>query len=151
MRNTGLLRFGVAMVVAGCMMGAPIPASAQDDGLGSEAGVFEDAPVESSAPGEDLDAKIRGLRWGVGISTVAIPLGAGLLVGGAAACVGDLFGDGCTTGQTAMISLGIVFMIAGTGGMIASAILLRRRKLERKGLHADRRFRWSQDKGAFVF
>ncbi|MEM7435137.1 MAG: hypothetical protein AAF436_08295 [Myxococcota bacterium] len=131
---------------------AATPTAHAQDTPGDEAGVFEGSSVESSAPGEDLDRKIRALRWGVALSTVSIPLGMGLFLGGAAACIGTgIFGDNCTGGETAMISLGIVFMIAGTAGMITSAILLRRRKQERRGLHANRRLRWSYESGAFVF
>lgn len=151
MSTTGRVRLGVAIGLAASWIGTGSTAHAQD-GAASEAGVFEDAPVESSAPGEDLERKIRALRWGVAISTVAIPLGVGLLLGGAGACLGNnILGSDCTTGQVAAQGIGIAFMVAGTAGMITSAILLRRRKRERMGLHADRRLRWSYTKSAFVF
>ncbi|MEM7135220.1 MAG: hypothetical protein AAF500_01505 [Myxococcota bacterium] len=146
-------RFALASVFSAALLSlTATPAAHAQEDPGAEAGVFEGSSVESSAPGEDLDRKIRALRWGVALSTVSIPLGMGLFLGGAAACFGTgIFGDSCTGGENAMISLGIVFMIAGTAGMITSAILLRRRKQERRGLHASRRLRWSYESGAFVF
>ena len=146
----GTLALG--LMIAGAVASAqPLRASAQD-GTGSEAGVFEGAPVESSAPGEDLDRKIRSLRWGVALSSVAVPLGAGLFIGGAVACeVDGVFGSGCTTGEAAAQGIGIAFMGLGTAGLITSAILLRRRKLERRGLHANRRFHWSTEQHRWVF
>ena len=108
--------------------------------------------VESEAPA-DLDRKIRALRWGVGVSTAAIPIGMASFLGGGAACsVNGIFVDkGCSTGQSAAIGIGIGLMVAGTAGMIASAILLRRRKQERKDLYAARRLNWSHASGSFVF
>jgi hypothetical protein len=112
--------------------------------------------VQPEAPA-DLDRRIRALRWGVGVSTAAIPIGAAFFFGGAAAClandVGNLFvsNQGCSTGQRAVGGIGIALMILGTAGMITSAVLLRRRKQERKRLHASRRLHWNHASGSFVF
>lgn len=151
MKGTRGFEFTGAALLVTIVAATAGTARAQDDG--DEPGVYEDAPVETSASGGDLDRKIRALRWGVATSTVAIPLGAGLLFGGALACFGTEFlsTDRCTSGQIALQGIGIALMIAGTGGMIASAILLRRRKQERKGLRAARKLQWSYTKGAFVF
>jgi hypothetical protein len=121
--------------------------------VGDEAGVSYRAAVETKAPGEDLDRKIRALRWGVATSTVAIPLGTGLLLGGAASCsVNDIFSDpACSAGQKAAMGIGVGLMIAGTAGMIASAILLRRRKQARKRLQTARRLHWGDASGSLVF
>jgi Trk-type K+ transport system membrane component len=67
--------------------------------------------------------------------------------------VGNLFvsNQGCSTGQRAVGGIGIALMILGTAGMITSAVLLRRRKQERKRLHASRRLHWNHASGSFVF
>jgi len=108
--------------------------------------------VESEARA-NLDQKIRALRWGVGVSTAAIPIGTVSFLWGAAACsVNGIFEDGdCSRGQNAAIGIGIGLMLVGTAGMVASAILLRRRKQERKDLQAARRLHWSHASGTFVF
>ncbi|MEM9727438.1 MAG: hypothetical protein AAF997_02555, partial [Myxococcota bacterium] len=142
MRRTGLFTLVSSAFVA--MLVATSVAQAQGDETGNQAGVFEGAQVESSAPGEDLERKIRALRWGVALSSVAVPLGAAFLVGGSVACdITGIFDESCSPGEVALQGIGISLMIAGTGGLIASAILLRRRKLEQRGLHAERRLRFS--------
>jgi len=129
----------------------PNPAHAQA-AVGDEAEVSYRAAVETKAPGEDLDRKIRALRWGVATSTVAIALGGGSLFGGAASCAAGLFSEpSCSAGQKAATGIGIGLMIAGTAGMIASAILLRRRKQERKRLQTAGRLQWHGASGALVF
>ncbi len=123
------------------------------DAVGDEAAATDGASVESEARKDDLHRKIRALRWGVAASTIAIPLGTAMWVGGAASCVANgLFSNrNCSAGQKATIGIGVSLSVAGTAGMIASAILLRRRKQERKGQLSARRLHWSDASGSFVF
>ena len=143
----------VGVIVSTTALGVVPNLARAQDGVSDGAIVLDDPSVQREDGGEDLDRKIRSLRWGVATSAVAIPLGTGLFLGGAASCsVNGIFSDpSCSTGQKAAMGIGVGLMIAGTAGMIASAILLRRRKQERKRLQTARRLHWDDASGSFVF
>jgi hypothetical protein len=143
----------VGVIVSTTALGVVPDLARAQDGVSDGAIVLDDPSVQREDGGEDLDRKIRSLRWGVATSAVAIPLGTGLFLGGAASCsVNGIFSDpSCSTGQKAAMGIGVGLMIAGTAGMIASAILLRRRKQERKRLQTARRLHWDDASGSFVF
>ena len=79
-------------------------------------------------------ANVRKPRAGVAVSTVVITAGTGLLMGG---LVVESFDKQASTGSTAAIASGIAAMMLGAGGLIFSAIRLKRAKRERRRLEPE--------------
>jgi Flp pilus assembly protein CpaB len=80
------------------------------------------------------NANVRKPRAGVAVSAVAITAGAGLLVGG---LVVESWDNESTPASTAAIASGIAALMVGAGGLVFSAIRLKRAKRERRRLEPE--------------
>ena len=80
------------------------------------------------------NANVRKPRAGVAVSAVVITIGAGLLVGGLAA---ESSNDPSIVGSTGPIAGGIAALMVGAGGLLFSAIRLKRAKRERRRLEPE--------------
>ena len=92
------------------------------------------------------NANVRKPRAGVAVSAVVITVGAGLLVGGLAA---ESLDNQSTVGSTGAIAGGIAALMVGAGGLVFSAIRLKRAKRERRRLEPEiENLRSALDSGA---
>jgi hypothetical protein len=93
---------------------------------------------------EEIETRVKRAKIGLGVSVVA-------MVG-----FGVLFLYGAAADDTAAVATGLILSLGGTGGTIASGILLRRRKRDRDSLRAahyrtPRRVQWDLAQSRVVF
>jgi hypothetical protein len=93
---------------------------------------------------EEIETRVKRAKIGLGVSVVA-------MVG-----FGVLFLYGAAADDTAAVATGFILSLGGTGGTIASGILLRRRKRDRDSLRAahyrtPRRVQWDLAQSRVVF
>jgi len=107
---------------------------------------------------EQTKLRIRRARIGLGVSGLALGAGVGMVLLAAAGSICISFGTPCTTpGWVGPVAgFGAVLTIGGIAGLIASSVLLRRRKRDRDYLSGARdgtlrRARWDLTRSRLVF
>ncbi|RLB37881.1 MAG: hypothetical protein DRH30_12440 [Deltaproteobacteria bacterium] len=165
-----VMRYLVGFVFALALVASPLSVSAQDgeeeggshvEGRHPEAFVVTAYDPPSTSAGEaqtlwfwhgstpsigleEIETRVKRAKIGLGVSVV-------VMVGGSV-----LFLYGAAADDTAASATGLILSLGGTGGTIASGILLRRRKRDRDSLwqaHYGRphRVQWDLARSRLVF
>ena len=111
------------------------------------------APAWQEHESWHIDQRVRSSRIALIVTSVAVPVGAGLYLGGAALCVIDgIFQGECTPGEKAALGIGGALFLGGLVGVVVSGAMLGVAKKRRRQLRqANFKLRWDARAGAFVF